>query len=94
MLLNVFMIGLLNVAWVLFNTYKLHRMRHLIIYLLYLCSRLDLGLFISYLCDVFHFRLYFHYDYSCNLLNLMSIFTYFLENVSLFLDDNLDEESE
>ena len=53
MLLNVFMIGLLNVAWVLFNTYKLHRMRHLIIYLLYLCSRLDLGLFISYLCDLF-----------------------------------------
>ena len=40
------------------------------LYLLYLCPRLDLGLFMPCLCDlIVYFYLHFHYDKSYNLMN-------------------------
>ena len=38
-------------------------------YLLYLCSCLQLGLFLTYLCDLFYFHICFHDNYSYNLMN-------------------------
>ena len=67
-----------------------------ILYLLYLCPCLDLGLFISYLCDLFFISSSFslrlieqshEYKHTCS-------FAYFLEYVLLFLNDNVEEVCE
>ena len=51
-----------------------------------LCPYLDVGLFMSYLCDLF-FTIYIFTD--------ILLFIYmFLEYVLLILDDNMDEEYE
>ena len=60
-------------------------LRHFL-YLLYLCPCLVLGLFKSYLCDLFSFSSSFSlihkYRHACS-------FAYFLEYVPSFLNDNL-----
>ena len=66
-----------------------------ILYLVYLSKCLDLGLFVSYLCNLFFiFSLIF---ISINNISPLKqtylLFVYFLEYLLLFLDDNMDEES-
>ena len=63
----------------------------LILYLVYLCPFLDLGLFKSYLCNIFFiFTLIF---IAINRITSY-IFVHFLEYLLLFLNDNVGEESE
>ena len=66
-----------------------------ILYLVYLSKCLDLGLFVSYLCNLF-------FIFSLIVISINNIsplkqtyllFVYFLEYLLLFLDDNMDEES-
>ena len=67
-------------------------LRHFL-YLSYLCPCLDLGLLVSYLCDLFFIFIMinriilFENRRTCS-------FAYFLEYVLLILHDNVDEESE
>ena len=65
-----------------------------ILYLVYLSKCLDLGLFVSYLCNLF-------FIFSLIVISINNIsplkqtyllFVYFLEYLLLFLDDNMDEE--
>ena len=72
------------------------------LYLLYLCPRLRLGLYMSYLlcmsylCDLFFFYIFIF----IMIYRIMSwiqthlFFSYVLEHVLLFLDDHVDEECE
>ena len=66
-------------------------LRHFL-YLLYLCLCLELGLFMSDLCNLF-----FIFIIIFIMINRMNTdtcsFAYFLEYVLLFLDDNVNEES-
>ena len=57
---------------------------------------LDLGLFMSYLCNLFSFLSSFSLLLIAYLINTdtLALFFIFLEYVLLFLDDNVDEESE
>ena len=63
------------------------------LYLLYLCLCLELGLFMSNLCDLF-----FIFIFIFIMINRMNTgtcsFAYFLEYVLSFLDDNVNEECE
>ena len=63
------------------------------LYLLYLCSCLELDLFMSYRCDLF-----FIFIFIFIIINRMNtepcFFAYFLEYVLLFLDDKVSEECE
>ena len=83
----------------LFRSYLIHItiiiLRH-ILYLAYLCLCLGLGLFMSYLCDLF-----FIFSIAFIVINHITsskqtylFFVYFLENLVLFLVDNEYEESE
>ena len=74
------------------STYKHYHNETLFIFTI-LCPFLDLGLFMSYLCDLFFL---FFSIFINNLMNTdMPVFlAYFLEYVLLFLDDNVDEEYE
>ena len=70
-------------------------LRH-ILYLVYLCLCLGLGQFMSYPCDLlFIFILIF---IAINHIMLLKqthlLFVHFIKYILLFLDDNLDEESE
>ena len=69
--------------------------RH-ILYLLYLCKCLGLGLFILYLCDLlFIFSLIFiAITHITSPKETHFFFVHFLEYLLLFLDDNVDEKSE
>ena len=66
-----------------------------ILYLVYLCPCLGLDLFMSYLCDQF-----FTFSLIFILINHITSFkqrhfsVHFLEYLLLFLDDNVDDESE
>ena len=70
-------------------------LRH-ILYLFYLCPCLGLGLLISYLCDLFFiFNLIFITIHHINSLKQKHVaFVQFLKYLLLFLNDNVDEESE
>ena len=70
-------------------------LRH-ILYLVYFCLCLGLGLFMSYLCDLlFIFSLIFIViNHLTSLKQTHLLFVYFSEYLLLFLDDNVDEESE
>ena len=61
--------------------------RHFL-YVLNLRPCLDVGLFMSYPCDLFFIFIFIFTDI------LTSSFSYFIEYVPLFLDDNMDEECE
>ena len=65
-----------------------------ILYLVYLT--LDLGLFMSYLCDLFFISslIFITINHILSLKETQLIFVHFLEYLLLFLDDNVDEESE
>ena len=65
-----------------------------ILYLVYLT--LDLGLFMSYLCDLFFISslIFIPVNHILSLKETQLIFVHFLEYLLLFLDDNVDEESE
>ena len=66
------------------------------LYLVYSCSCLRrLGLFISYLCDLFFFfsLIFIAINHVTSLKQKHLLFVYFLEYLVLFLDDNVDEET-
>ena len=65
-----------------------------ILYLVYLT--LDLGLFMSYLCDLFFISslIFIPINHILSLKETQLIFVHFLEYLLLFLDDSVDEESE
>ena len=91
---------LLNFSWIellmLLRCCLLHigiiMLRHFL-YLIYLCPCLELGRFMSYLCDIF-----FIFIFIFIMINRMNTdtcsFGYFLEYVLLFLHDNVNEECE
>ena len=68
--------------------------RH-ILYLVYLCPFLGLGLFMSYLYDLFFiFNLIFIViNHKTSFKQMYLFFVHVLEYLLLFLDDNVDEES-
>ena len=71
-------------------------LRHTL-YLVYLCLCLGLGLFMSYLCDLFSiFSLIFIVIYHEVSLKQTQLFfcSFFRISFIIFLDDNVDEESE
>ena len=67
------------------------------LYLLYLCPCLGLGLFMSYLCDLF-FVFIFIFTMINRVISWVKtrllFFLLSLEHVLLFLDDNMNEECE
>ena len=70
-----------------------------ILYIVYLGPSLALVLFMSYLCDFFFFFLIFSLIFIvinpiAPLKQTHLLFVHFLEYLLLFLDDNVDEESE
>ena len=67
-----------------------------ILYLVYLCPYLGLGLFMSYICDLFFiFSLVFVViNHITSLKQTPLSFVHFSEYLLLFLDDNMDEKSE
>ena len=67
-----------------------------ILYLIYLCPCLGLGLLMLYLCDLFLiFSLIFIFINNITSLKQTHLaFVQFLKYLLLFLDDNVDEESE
>ena len=70
-----------------------------ILYLVYLCPCLGLGLFMSVyvvlcICRIFHFHPHFLHNQSYNPIKTDTlVFTHFCEYLLLFLDDNLYEQS-
>ena len=69
-------------------------LRHFL-YLLYLCPCLDLGLFLSYICDLFFIFIFIFIMINCISQEYRDTysFDYFLRCVLSFLDD-MDEECE
>ena len=67
-----------------------------ILYLVYLCPCLGVGLFMLYLCDLFLiFSLIFvAISHIISLKQAQLFFVRFLEYLPLFLDDKVDRESE
>ena len=80
-------------CWVIYITIII--LKH-ILYLVYLCRSLCLGLFLSHLCDLFFiFSLIFIViNHMTSLRQMHLSFVNFLEYLLLFLDDNVYEESE
>ena len=70
-------------------------MRH-ILHLLYLCPCLGLGLYISYICDLFFiFSLIFIViNHIISIKQTYLFFVRLLEYLLLILDDNVHEENE
>ena len=69
--------------------------RH-ILYLVYLCACLGLGLFTSYLCSFFSFSasIFIVINHISSFKQTYLFFVHFLEYLLLFLVDNVHEESE
>ena len=65
-------------------------------FLLYLGQCLGLGLFMSYLFDLFFIFsfIYFVINHITSFKQRYLVFIYFLEYLLLFLDDNVDEKRE
>ena len=78
----------------LLSTYN-HHHNETHLYLVHLCSRLDLDLFMSYLIDLFFiFSLIFIIiNYIISLTQAYLFFAQCFTYLQLFLDDNVDEES-
>ena len=68
-------------------------LRH-VLYLLYLCPCLDLGLFMSYLCDLFFIFIFILIMINRMNTDALVLLLIFSEYVLLFLDDNVGEECE
>ena len=66
-----------------------------ILYSVYLCPCLVLGLFMSYICDVFFFFIlvFIAINYVTPLKQMYFFFLHFLEYLLLFLNDNMDQTS-
>ena len=67
-----------------------------ILYLPYLSPCLGLGLFMSYLCDLFFIvsLIFIVINSTISLKQAHMFFVHFLKYLLLFLDNNVDEESE
>ena len=70
-------------------------MRH-ILYLVYLCPCLGLGLLMPHICDLFFIftLIVIVINHITSFKQTFLFFVHFLENLLLFVDDNVDEESE
>ena len=69
------------------------KLRH-ILYLVYSCQCLGLGLFMSYLCDLFFFSpIFIVINHITSLKQTNLVFIHFLGYLQLFWDGNLGEES-
>ena len=72
-------------------------LRH-ILYLVYLCPCLGLGLFMSYLYDLFFSLIssliFIFINHMTSFKQTYLFFVHFLEYIPLFLNDNVDEERE
>ena len=70
-------------------------MRH-ILYLVYLRPCLGLGLLMPYICDLFFIfsLIVIVINHITSFKQTFLFFVHFLENLLLFVDDNVDEESE
>ena len=79
----------------LLNTYKRHHIERHISYLEYFGPCLGLGLFMSYLGDLFYISslIFIAIHSRTSLKQTHSFFARFLDYLLLFLDDNVDEES-
>ena len=66
------------------------------LFLVYLRPCIDLGLFLSYLCDLFFIfsLIYFAINHITPFKQTHLFFVHFWECLLLFLNDNVDEESE
>ena len=73
-------------------TYKTIIILRQILYFVYLCLYLGLGLFISYLSDLN--LIYIVTDHITSLKQTHLVFAQFLKYLLLFLDGKVDEESE
>ena len=73
-----------------------HYYTEIILYLVHLCPCLGLGLFVSYISDLFLiFSLVFIViNHIISLRQTHLILVHFIKYVLLFLDDNVDEDSE
>ena len=67
-----------------------------ILYLVYLCPCLGLGLLMSYPCDLFFMfiLIFIVINYITSLKQAHLVFVQLLKFLILFLEDNIDEESE
>ena len=65
-----------------------------ILYLVYFCLCLGLGQFMSYLCGLFFILSLIAINFIASLQQALLFFEHFLESLLLFLDENVDEESE
>ena len=79
----------------LLNTYE-HLHNETLFYLVYLSPCLDLCLFLPYLWDLFFIFIFISIMINCIISWIQThlIFCLFLEDLLLFLDDNVDEELE
>ena len=70
-------------------------LRH-VLHFVYLCPYLALGLLMSYLCDLFFIfsLISIGINYITSLKNTHRAFVQFFKHLLLFLDDNVNEESE
>ena len=70
-------------------------LRH-ILYLVYLCPWLGLGQFMSYLCDQFFISslIFIVINHATSFKQTYFFLVHFLEDLLLFLDDNVDKQSE
>ena len=68
--------------------------RH-ILYLVYSCPCLGLGLFVLYLCDLFFFfsLIFIVSNHITSLKQMHLFFVQFLEYLPLFLDNNVDKKA-
>ena len=86
-------------SWKAFSVSLIHitiALPRLVLYLIYLCSGLVLGLFMSYLYDLFFIfsHIFIAIKHLTSIKRTYLFFVNFLEHFLLFLDDNVDEESE
>ena len=64
-----------------------------ILYLVYLCSRLGLGLFVMYLCHLFFIAIFIAINYKTPSKQMYLFFVHYLAYLLLVLHDNVVEES-
>ena len=78
------------------NAYKYLHNKKLLIFRIFICPCLGLGLLMSYLCDLFFIFIFIFIimSHTISLKQSHLFFTHFLEYTLLFLDDYVDEKSE
>ena len=95
-LLNFFVNWATNVTWVLLDTYNHYYTEAYFMCSIFVPMFIGLGLLMSYLCDLFLISslIFIFINHITSLKQTHLAFVQFLEYLLLFLDDNLDEESE